>query len=167
MQTSGVVNVRIAGVGDAGGCAAVLAALPDFFTPDTHAQVAPALGEHRGWAAVEDDAVIGFVIAEVRYRESAEITFAAVLPDRRGAGIGTALVNEALATLANDGVKVVEVKTLDASSGYEPYVATRAFWEGAWVPANRLHRPAPRLAARQPLGDLRRRPRTDALAHLP
>jgi hypothetical protein len=24
---------------------------------------------------------------------------------------------------------MVEVKTLDASSGYEPYVATRAFWE--------------------------------------
>jgi hypothetical protein len=26
-------------------------------------------------------------------------------------------------------VVVVEVKTLDASAGYEPYVATRAFWE--------------------------------------
>jgi hypothetical protein len=26
-------------------------------------------------------------------------------------------------------VTMVEVKTLDASSGYEPYVATRAFWE--------------------------------------
>jgi hypothetical protein len=24
---------------------------------------------------------------------------------------------------------MVEVKTLDASSGYEPYVATRTFWE--------------------------------------
>jgi hypothetical protein len=38
-------------------------------------------------------------------------------------------VNEALAALSADGVKVVEVKTLDASSGYEPYVATRGFWE--------------------------------------
>ena len=27
------------------------------------------------------------------------------------------------------GVEVVEVKTLDASAEYEPYVATRAFWE--------------------------------------
>jgi ribosomal protein S18 acetylase RimI-like enzyme len=103
--------------------------LPDFFTPDTHAQVAPALEKHRGWVAVEDAAVVGFVIAETRYDESAEITFAAVLPDRRGSGLGTALVNEALATLADDGIKVVEVKTLDASSNYEPYVATRGFWE--------------------------------------
>jgi hypothetical protein len=32
-------------------------------------------------------------------------------------------------SLAGEGVAVVEVKTLDASSDYEPYVATRAFWE--------------------------------------
>jgi hypothetical protein len=28
-----------------------------------------------------------------------------------------------------DGVQVVEVKTLDASAGYEPCIATRSFWE--------------------------------------
>ena len=28
-----------------------------------------------------------------------------------------------------DGVSVVEVKTLDASAGYQPYESTRAFWE--------------------------------------
>ena len=124
-----MVEVRPARPDEADACVAVLAALPDFFTPDTHEDVAPALAEHRGWVAVEDSAVVGFVIVQARYRESAEITFAAVMPGRRGGGIGTALVNEVLAALANDGVKVVEVKTLDASSGYEPYVATRAFWE--------------------------------------
>jgi hypothetical protein len=31
--------------------------------------------------------------------------------------------------LADDDLRVVEVKTLDASAGYEPYVATQAFWE--------------------------------------
>jgi len=35
----------------------------------------------------------------------------------------------AVELLADAGVAVVEVKTLDASAGYEPYVATRAFWE--------------------------------------
>jgi hypothetical protein len=30
--------------------------------------------------------------------------------------------------LGECGLAVVEVKTLDASSSYEPYVATRAFW---------------------------------------
>ena len=73
--------------------------------------------------------MVGFVLAEARYAETAEITFAAVTPDRRGSGIGTALVTRALADLSNTGVAVVEVKRLDATAGYEPYVATRAFWE--------------------------------------
>lgn len=38
-------------------------------------------------------------------------------------------MTRALADLSNTGVAVVEVKTLDAAAGYEPYVATRAFWE--------------------------------------
>jgi hypothetical protein len=31
--------------------------------------------------------------------------------------------------LATAGISVVEAKTLDLSSGYRPYEATRAFWE--------------------------------------
>ena len=122
-----MVEVRVAVVDDAAGCVAVLAALPDYFTPDTHEQV--DVQQHRGWVAVDDGAVVGFVLVDARYPEAAEITFAAVMPDRRDGGIGTALVNAALTALAADGVKVVEVKTLDASAGYEPYVATRGFWE--------------------------------------
>lgn len=33
------------------------------------------------------------------------------------------------AAFGQDGVVLVEVKTLDATAAYEPYVATRAFWE--------------------------------------
>ena len=110
----------------------VLAELPEYFTTDTHDEVRTSMPEHRAWVAADDgeaDAIVGFVLAERRYPRSAEITFAAVLPDRRHGGIGTALVQRALEELARDGVVVVEVKTLDASAGYEPYVATRSFWE--------------------------------------
>ena len=48
---------------------------------------------------------------------------------RRGRGHGTMLVNRVLDALAADGVRVVEAKTLDRSSDYPPYQATRAFWE--------------------------------------
>ena len=110
----------------------VLADLPEYFTANTHDEVRTSMPEHRAWVAADDaeaDAIVGFVLAERRYPRSAEITFAAVLPDRRNGGIGTALVQRALAELARDGVEAVEVKTLDASAGYEPYVATRSFWE--------------------------------------
>lgn len=73
--------------------------------------------------------MVGFVLAKIRYPTTAEFTYAAVRPERRGAGVGTRLARRALADLAGDGVALVEVKTLDASAGYEPYEATRAFWE--------------------------------------
>jgi GNAT superfamily N-acetyltransferase len=47
----------------------------------------------------------------------------------RGRGHGTTLLGHVLDRLASAGISVVEVKTLDRSSGYLPYEATRAFWE--------------------------------------
>ena len=38
-------------------------------------------------------------------------------------------MKRALADLGSRGIVLVEVKTLDVSAGYEPYVSTRAFWE--------------------------------------
>lgn len=112
---------------------AVLAELPDFFTPDTHDAVRASLAVNPAWVASDDDGeesvVVGFVLAEQRYARSAEITFAAVRRDRRGRHVGTMLLDRALDDLSERDVVLVEVKTLDASAGYEPYVATRAFWE--------------------------------------
>jgi GNAT superfamily N-acetyltransferase len=53
----------------------------------------------------------------------------AVDPARRGQGLGTVLLERMLGELAADDISVVEVKTLDRSAGYEPYEATRAFWQ--------------------------------------
>jgi ribosomal protein S18 acetylase RimI-like enzyme len=124
-----VISVRRADPHDVEACASVLAGLPDHFTPDTHDEVRRAWPHHPAWVAVAHDRVTGFVLAERRYPTSAEITFAAVEPARHGEGIGTALVDAALSGLAEEGVRLVEVKTLDASAGYEPYVATRGFWQ--------------------------------------
>jgi ribosomal protein S18 acetylase RimI-like enzyme len=124
-----MVVVREATQHDVEQCVGVLAALPDYFTPDTHDELRSGFAQQPAWVAIRGDRIIGFVAVGRRYPASAEITFAAVLPADRGAGVGTKLVDAALQALAADGVAVVEVKTLDASAGYEPYVATRAFWE--------------------------------------
>ena len=47
----------------------------------------------------------------------------------RGRGHGTTLLGHVLNHLAATGISVAEAKTLDRSSGYRPYEATRAFWE--------------------------------------
>lgn len=124
-----MVAVRSAQAEDADSCVAVTAGSPEHFTEDTHAVVRGAVATQQGWVAEHGDGVVGFVLAESRHPGTAELTWAAVLPERRGAGVGTALVEQALADLRAAGVALVEVKTLDASAGYEPYVAARAFWE--------------------------------------
>jgi ribosomal protein S18 acetylase RimI-like enzyme len=122
------VEIRASAAVDADGCVAVLAALPDWFTPSTHAEVRAHLEDGPGWVATDAAGIVGFVTATRRFPGAAEITYAGVLADRHRRGVGTALVERAVADLAAAGVRVVEVKTLDASAGYEPYVATRAFW---------------------------------------
>jgi GNAT superfamily N-acetyltransferase len=132
--------------------------LPDYFTPGTHDAVRSSIPSHRTWVATDaatGDDVVGFLVAERRYPVAAEITIAAVTPEQRGRGIGTQLVEDAMRDLAASGVLVVEVKTLDESAGYGPYVATRAFWETCgfvqvdcidplpgWLPGNHLYRGA-------------------------
>ena len=124
-----MVSVRAATAQDAVTCAAIVAGLDDFFTDDVPDKVRSDLRDHGGWV-IDDDAggVVGFAIVQRRGMRAAEILWAAVAADRRGAGLGTGLVNHVLDELSADGVQIVEVKTLDPSAGYAPYDATRAFW---------------------------------------
>ena len=129
-----MITVRSALDEDVDACVNVLALLPDHFTPDTHDELRSTFSDGRAWVATDDrqgSDVVGFLFIRQRYERAVEITFAAVAPSRRRSGIGSALVEVALADLRRAGVRLVEVKTLDASSDYEPYVSTRAFWEAA------------------------------------
>ena len=65
-----------------------------------------------------------------RSPEAGEILWMAVEDAERGQGVGSMLIDNLASQLADGGVRVIEVKTLDRSADYEPYVATRAFWEG-------------------------------------
>ena len=123
-----MASVRVAAAQDAVTCAEIVAGLSDFFTDDVPDKVQSDLREHGGWVIDEEGEVVGFVIAERRGARAAEILWAAVAADRRGAGLGSQVIDHALAALSADGVQIVEVKTLDPSADYAPYDATRAFW---------------------------------------
>ena len=122
------VEVWRAGGEDVGACVRVLQELPDHFTADTHDPAATGILGDTSWVACDGDDVIGFLVLQQRYVGSAEITFAAVRPSAQGRGVGTAMVAVAIGRALSLSLRAIEVKTLDASSGYEPYVATRAFW---------------------------------------
>jgi ribosomal protein S18 acetylase RimI-like enzyme len=124
-----VVSVRRSTAEDIGRCIAIVESLPDYFTDDVPAKLERELAEHLGWVAVGPERVVGFAVVERRSTRAAEIFWIAVDDAVRGQGVGSALVDRLVTELADDGVAVIEAKTLDASADYEPYVATRAFWE--------------------------------------
>ena len=115
--------------GDVPAVTAIVEGLPDYFTSDVPATVSQDAASHAGWVLADSGAVVGFVIAARKSAGGAEVLWMAVDASRRGHGHGTLLINHVLDDLAADGVSVVEVKTLDRSVDYQPYEATRAFWE--------------------------------------
>jgi GNAT superfamily N-acetyltransferase len=128
-QSEGSDQVRAAHFDDLEACLVIVRALPDFFTEDVPSRVRGDLEKHDGWVVVDAGEVVGFVIVDRRSSQAAEILWIAVEPARRDAGYGTRLLNHVLGVLRDQGIALVEVKTLDRSADYPPYEATRAFWE--------------------------------------
>jgi len=121
--------VRRFAAGDAPAVTAIIRGLPDYFTDDVPAKAERDAADHEAWVITGPDGVAGFAIAARKAPGGVEILWIAVEAARRGQGHGTRLLGHVLGDLAAAGVSVVEAKTLDASSGYQPYEATRAFWE--------------------------------------
>lgn len=115
---------------DVEACLEIVRSLPDFFTEDVPDTIRADFDRHSGWVVAQGREVTGFAVVDMRSAGAAEILWAAVRRELRGSGIGTVLIDHVLDTLTSEGVDVVEVKTLDRSADYPPYVATRAFWEG-------------------------------------
>jgi ribosomal protein S18 acetylase RimI-like enzyme len=121
--------VRRFAAGDAPAVTAIIRGLPDYFTDDVPAKAERDAADHEPWVITDSGTVAGFAIAARKSPGGAEILWIAVDAARRGHGHGTRLLGHVLDDLAATGVSVVEAKTLDSSSGYQPYEATRAFWE--------------------------------------
>lgn len=128
MTGSTTRRVRAGNPDDAPRCADIVAGLPEFFTPDVVDKVRADLTTHDSWVVVDDGAVTGFAIVRRHQPSAAEVLWAATAATHRKQGIGTALIEHLLNELREDGTRLVEVKTLDPSAGYEPYAATYAFW---------------------------------------
>jgi GNAT superfamily N-acetyltransferase len=108
---------------------AIIRGLPDYFTDDVPEKATRDAARDEAWVLTDSGTVVGIAIAARKSPGGAEILWLAVAAARRGRGHGTRLLGHVLDHLAAEGISVVEAKTLDRSSGYTPYKATRAFWE--------------------------------------
>jgi GNAT superfamily N-acetyltransferase len=117
---------------DAPAATAIIRGLPDYFTDDVPAKLERDAASHEAWVLTDSEdseKVAGIAVAARKSPGGAEILWFAVDAAQRGRGHGTRLLGHVLDDLAASGILVVEAKTLDRSSGYRPYEATRAFWE--------------------------------------
>ena len=91
------------------------------------------------WVATIDRRPVGFVTVRLGYEDAArvgEIDMLAVDPDRQGAGVGSALLNHALAELKHAGVDLAVIAT-GGDPGHGP---ARALYERAGFRGFRLMR---------------------------
>ncbi|HEX4820116.1 MAG TPA: GNAT family N-acetyltransferase [Acidimicrobiales bacterium] len=110
-------------------CAELLATVPHWFG------IAAANDEYRRIAdrcptlvALHDEQAVGFLTLVHHSPHAAELHLLAVRPERHRQGIGRMLVAAAEDRLRSESVEYLQVKTLSASAGDEPYLRTLAFY---------------------------------------
>ena len=81
------------------------------------------------FVATNESDDIGFLTLRFQTHEAAEITAMGVLPEWHRRGIGRALVEEACRFALDQGVRLLQVKTLGPSHPSEHYARTRTFYE--------------------------------------
>ncbi|MEX2274624.1 MAG: GNAT family N-acetyltransferase [Actinomycetota bacterium] len=127
-----MTEIRPLTVDDAEGCDAVVASLPYHFgDPDGQRMCNAAVREQDGFVAMDGGSVVGFVTLARHYDRTAEITWMAVRADRRGGGIGSALLRPLEDLLLREGrtlLLVFTVSPADPDEIPDGYNATRAFY---------------------------------------
>lgn len=108
---------------------AIIRGLSDHFTEEVVDTIKTDLRAHDGWVIVSESDNLGLIVVDRRSPRVAEILWMAIKPAVRGQGLGSRLLDHVLGLLGDEGVDVVEVKTLDRTASYAPYDATAAFWE--------------------------------------
>lgn len=123
-------QVRAAEPDEAAPCVAVAEGLPDSFNESGIAQLRRDLGTDPAIVAVLGGEIVGFVVTRRKTPGIAEIAWLAVALRFQRRGIGTALMDAAEGDARGAGVRLTEVKTLDASEPSAEYDAARRFYEG-------------------------------------
>jgi ribosomal protein S18 acetylase RimI-like enzyme len=137
-------RIRPLVAGDAPSCDAVIASLPYHFgNEDGRRECAEAVRGSAGLVAVEGERVVGFLTVAHHFPETSEITWMAVHADRRGQGIGRALMRQLTGDLRRQGRRlllVLTVSELEEEPGIDDgYGRTRAFYRSVgFVPAREL-----------------------------
>lgn len=122
------ISLRDATSQDAPAMTALIASLPEWFTPDEVETVRQVVGPPGVVALNDHGQLVGFVAWEQRQTEW-EICWIAVARDLHRAGIGKRMLDWMLERARAAAVPRIRVQTVAHTTDYEPYARTRAFYE--------------------------------------
>jgi ribosomal protein S18 acetylase RimI-like enzyme len=113
----------------AGACAAILAALPDWFgIPESNAAYLADLARLPTWVALDGAEPRGVLTLVEHDPHSFEVHFLAVHPRQHRRGVGRALLEHGASWARARGGRLLHVKTLGPSHPDPFYARTRAFY---------------------------------------
>ena len=122
------ISLRTATADDLPAMVALMESLPDWFTAEAVQKVRTVDAALPGLVAIDEGAVVGFLLCELRETDC-EIKWIAVAPSRQRQGIGKMLVARLLELMRESGAVLLRVATVAPTVDYEPYARTRAFYE--------------------------------------
>lgn len=123
------VEIRLGLSDDRPACARIARELTDYFSESGLSDMARDLQHHDLWVAEKDRTVVGFCTIWRKNDYIAEISWLAVERLWQHQGIGSRLLEAISSILSQQGVELLEVKTLAASADYPPYEAIQRFYE--------------------------------------
>ncbi len=116
--------------GERAWCEQTLRALPEWFGIETALiEYVRDTQTHPTWIAQRDGGPVGFITVRRHNPHAAEIHCMAVRPEAHRTGIGRAMVQFVERGLMDQGVRLMQVKTLGPSRPSEHYQRTRCFYE--------------------------------------
>jgi len=121
------IRLREATPQDKAGMIALVASLPEWFTPDDLETVREVIGPPGVVAVDGADTIVGLLAWEQRADEW-EICWIAVARRLHRHGLGKRMLAWMVERAAAAGVERIRVQTVADTTDYEPYVPTRAFY---------------------------------------
>jgi len=117
---------------DASLCLSIAESLPQHFSPKGLETMRRDLAENPFYVARDESGqVLGFASVKRSTEQAAELLWMAVAEGHRRQGVGTAIVETVCDALRARGLRLLLVRTLSERVHYEPYEATRRFYQKA------------------------------------
>ena len=111
-------------------CEKILRSLPDWFgIEESVIQYVKDADVMSTMLAKDDEIVVGFLTIKTHFPDAAEIHCMGILPQYHRKGIGKLLIKELQNYLKDEGVKILQVKTVSADCDCSAYAKTRAFYK--------------------------------------